>query len=237
MPEPTELPQNVKDAIATLKALSGAEAESVAGELKGAAVYQSVFNSGHSTATKAKTTDITQLTERLTAAEERARKAEEDLQKKQPDLEARDKAWQQKLTEKENELKALQDTVSQAESRTIALQTENALGRVLRPKIAKLVAPTLASQIRRKADGSYELLEEGTGIPVQIPAGKTVFDVAAERASATADPIDKLAGGESGGGVHTGGGVGGGSGYDPVAEGRRMAEQAKARSDNSLAFK
>lgn len=199
MADEKELPQNVKDAIALLK--SHADHELVIAELKGSPLYQAVFNEGHSDATTRGKTKAKDTAEKLKAAEDRATEAETALaeaKKGAPDLEARDKKWQAKLDAKQAEVDKALGTIDAVRGESIRDKVEVAIAGKLRPKYAKLLAPTLAKQVTRKDDGTFEFHDEG--IPVQVPKGKTIWDVVAERAIADADPEDVLTNADSGGG-------------------------------------
>lgn len=215
-----ELPQAVRDAIATLKAHGDIDA--LVAELKGSSLYQAVFNSGHSEATERAKAKAKEQSEKVKAAEEKVTQLEgevAELKKTQPELEKRDAAWQKKLDAKDAEIRTRDDTIVSLHGETKRDKLAAVLAGKLRPKIAKYIADEIAAQIHRKEDGSYELLEDG--IPVAIPKGKTVWDVAAERAVKNADPEDVLSGADSGGGARGGNGGGGAPSSDELIESKR----------------
>jgi hypothetical protein len=217
--EKVELPKEITDAIAVLKKGSKEHAAAIAEELSGSPVYQAVFNDGHSEATKRAGTKQADLAKKLKDAEARNAELEterDELKKATPDLAKRDQDWQKKLDKKDEEIAAERTQRERIIGDVTTERLRSALKDKLRPKYAELVAPTLASRIRRKADGTEELLEEGSEIPVSIPKGKTVYQVAADLAYEAADAVDRLAGGESGGGRTGGGGGATGPSHDEL---------------------
>ena len=205
---------------AALETLKGADAEDFSAALKETAqpLYQKVFNLGHSTATAAAKTDKAELERQLTAEREAKEAAEQEateLKANTPDRAAIDAQWQAKL---EREKKPLQEKLDAAEQKVARLTTDtvqekvhNALLAVgLRPRMAGLLAKDRASRIRFDESGNPQLMEPGGDIPVQIPTGKTVFQVLAEQEKSAAEPEDILVHGDSGSGRQ--GGSGGATG-------------------------
>lgn len=228
---------------AALETLATADAEEVAEALKSSAnaLYQTVFRAGHSTATQAAKAKREAVEQQLAAEKERADAAEAQvvaIRDKAPDAEALNADWQKKLDReiaREREAReAAEAKVARLTTDTVVERTENALlAAGIRPRIAKLLAKDAAGRIAWDDSGAPVLYEPGTQIPVQIPAGKTAFDVLAEAEKAQADPADLVSSADRGSGI--GGGAAGG-GYDPAAAGRAMAEQTRA-ADTSLAFR
>lgn len=230
---------------AAIALIAGADAEEVAEALKTDAqpIYQRIFRAGHSTGTEKAKTEKTALETQLQAEKDRAAGFETelaDLKAKTPDRAAIDAQWQGKL---EKETKKVQEQLDAAQQRIARLTTdttvekaENALVAAgFRPKMAKLLAKEHAGRITYGDDGKPILHEPGTTIPVQIPDGRSAFEVLAETEKKTADPADLASNVDTSGGATNGGAAGG---YDPVAAGKAMAAQQKATAgDGSLAFK
>lgn len=217
---------------AAITTIAGADADEVAEALKSSAqpIYQKIFRGGHSTATNAAKAEKQTLEQQLATEKERATTLQtelEELKAKAPDRAAIDQQWQTKLTAREKELQAQIDAangkVAKLTTETTAEKIENALVSAgLRPRIAKLLAKEHAGRIEYDDTGKPVLHEPGTKIPVQIPDGKTAFDVLAEAEKKSADPADLASNVDTGGG--TSGGGGGSTGISP----QKIEEQKRA---------
>lgn len=230
------LPQEIIDAIA--KIMSHADRDELVAGLKDHAqpVFQAVYNKGHSDATaRAKADRVTLETERdgLKTRAETAERERDELKSKQPDRATIDAQWQEKVRKLEEkhagELKDRDTRIARLTTDTTVEKLEVAMRDAkLHPEYARLRAGEVAARIHYRDDGTPELYEEGTQIAVQIPSGKTVWQVAAEQAKEKAPSIFVLAGADAGGGAGSGGA--GGSGGDAVATAaKRFQEQRDAR--------
>lgn len=212
------LTEEQKAALKVIATVSSTDIDEAADALKNDAhpVYQRVFNAGHSTAQSAAKTEKATLEQQIATAKEEAATLQtqlDELKDKVPDRAQIDAQWQQKL---DREKKALQDQIDAANSKVARLTTdttvekaENALlAAGIRPRLAKLLAKDAASRIKYGEDGSPALYEAGSEIPIQVPAGKTAFQVLAEQEKAAADPADLVSQADSGGGAGAGGGGG-----------------------------
>jgi len=193
-------------ALALLKNLQpdAADISELARELRGSPIYQSAYNAGHADATHTLKPKSKEAADKLKDSEARIAELDAEigeLKNKMPDLAARDDAWRKKLDAAKAEVEHEKRLRAEARESVKAERLASELKSHLRPKYAQLIAPILAQRIREKEDGAFEFLEEGTGIPVQVPAGKSVFQAAAEWAKKDADPVDVLSNAESGGGV------------------------------------
>ena len=233
-----------KAAIQTLKGIATDDVQEFATELKGAnqAAYQGVFRAGFKEAETRWKPRAEQAETKLTEAESAKAEAERQLQEaqsKQPDVAKLNEQWQAKLDKQKADLEAAVTAektraAGEREARKVADLKASLNG--LDPVYVGAVVATEAARIRFKEDGTPELYEAGSDIPTQLPAGKTPYAVLAEEIRSKADPRWVLAGGDSGSGTESG--TRGGGGYDPVAAGKKMAEEAKqGAGQDSLAFR
>jgi hypothetical protein len=113
---------------------------------------------------------------------------------------------------------------------------KHGITRQLDPDYADVVANQMeaAGRFRYNDKDELEVLDDD-GVPYPVTDAKAPRSAALAAALNKAAP-DKWATSKAqgGGGV---GGQGSGTGYDPVAAGKKMAEEQKATPDNSLAFK
>lgn len=232
-----------KAAVATL---SSADAEEVAEALKNEAnpVYNRVFGAGVTTGKQQVQGKLDSSTAELTTAKEEADRLRgelEELKAKTPDVATavsqEAEKWQKRL---EKDVAAVTEKLTAAEAKvarlttdTVAEKVANALlAKQLDPEYVRDVAPARAGRIKFDENGNPVLYDSTTDTPVQIPDGKSPFEVLAEQVFEKAPAGVKLSGVDAGGGAAPGGGAGG---YDPVKAGKEMAAASKA-SDNSLAF-
>lgn len=144
----------------------------------------------------------------------------------QPTPTEREADLQRKLTKAERDLEKVAAERETAKQEAVKVREESdthaltsAMKGKLRPRYAELVAGSYRSRVVRKEDGSLEL-RDADGIPVDVPKGQTVWQAAAQMAVDEAEPVDRLAGGDSGGGVHNGSGIGGGVNLAKVQQAR-----------------
>lgn len=195
------LPAAAADALATLAALSGEDADAFAEAVaqdtpKALRPLRSRFfaagKKDEGKATERAQGEIERLTARVAELEAATQAA--------PDQKARDEAWQRRLDERTRERDDAKAAAETIRDEIDAEKLENALNAVsLRPTARRLARHEWAGRVTRAADGSYELRDEA-GIPIPVPAGKTVWQVAAEQAYEAASPDDRVTNADPGGG-------------------------------------
>ena len=206
-----------KQAIETLKSVSAEDAEEFRTELQthNNAVVHHIFRRGFAEAEgrwkpRAETAEADK-----TAAETAKAEAERKLteaQAGQPDVKKLNEDWQAKydrdLAARDQQL-ATERTARQQEREARKLSDLRAHLTGLDPEYARFRAAEAATRLRTKDDGTVELLEAGSEVPVQIPAGKTPYDVLAEEITKAAPAALRISGADNGGGASGGGGGGG----------------------------
>lgn len=217
------LTEEQKAALKVIATVDAGDIDEAAESLKTEAhpVYQRVFNAGHSTAKSKADGDKQTFETELTEAKEEAERLKtelDELKEKTPDRAAIDAQWQQKLDREKAKIQEQLDAATQKVGRlttdTTVEKSENALlGAGIRPRMAKLLAKEAAGRISYDEQGNAVLKEAGSDIPVQVPTGKSAFQVLAEQEKAAADPADLVSKADSGGGTD-GGGNGGDSKWD-----------------------
>lgn len=201
---------------AAVATIAGADVEEITEALKNSAnpIYNRVFGAGVTTGKSQVQTKLDTLTTELETAKTEAGELQtqlDDLKAKTPDRAEIDTQWQAKLdrdvakaTEK---LTAAEQKVARLTTDTTVEKAENALlAAGIRPRIAKLLAKDAAARVRYDDNGN-PVLYEGE-LPVQVPAGKTAFQVLAEQEKQQADPADLVSNVDTGGGARGGGGEG-----------------------------
>lgn len=203
---------------------------------------QVLIDQGHGTATKAKGTEIRKLEKRLEEETTTRQKLEEKLRESDPDKvhEKYRTEMSELQTKHEAELRAEREARI-GEKRTGDLAGLRArLAAKLKPMALQAVLndPEVQSRLQYGEDGSRRVLQLGKEIDYAPPAGQDALDLLA---AALVDRVRGIDPGEVLSQADPGAGAGGGSGaggYDPVAEGKRMAEAQKAGAgDQSLAFR
>jgi hypothetical protein len=222
--EDAELPPEVAEAIQLLKRHARTHGDAIVSELKGTAVYQLAFNAGHSEGNR-------KGGDKLTKAQARVEELEAELEetrKGQPDVETLNAKWQRVLEKQKGETAEEREKRERAERRLVETRLEVELKDKLRPKYARLVAKEKAQRLRLTPDGTEEYLDE-TGSPMQVPKGKSVYDLAVTEAVSEADPEDVLSHATSGGG-RTGGGA-----YRPQHDALKKTIEEKRAAGTSRA--
>lgn len=232
-----------KTAIQALKDIAAEDADEFATELKAAnsKAHHAVFRAGFTEAegrwkprAEAAETAKTKAEQEKATAEQQLK----DAQEKAPDVAKVNEQWQAKWDKRESEHTAAieaEKSGRKAEREARKLSDLRAELNGLDPIYVDAVVKSKADRIRFKEDGTAELFEDGSDIPVQVPTGKTPYAVLAAEIKSKADPKWVLAGGDTGSGTQPGTG---GSGYDPVAAGKKLAAEQKAGAgQDSLAFK
>lgn len=204
-----------KAAIATLGTIAAADLDDATKALKDSAqpVFQAVFRKGHGTAQADYEGENGKLTKALAEAaalKTRAETAEQQLvevSKKAPDAEKLNKDWQAKLDAKDQELEVERKARKQErEARKLSDLQANLTG--LDPEYARFKASEHADRLHVKDDGTVELREKDSQVPVQIPHGKTPYQVLAEEIVTKAPAALRVSNADSGGGTSGGGGGG-----------------------------
>lgn len=228
------LTEDQKAAVATL---ATADADAVAEALKNDAnpIYNRVFRAGVSTGKESADAKTATLQEQYDAEKARAEKAEAELreaQAKTPDVEKLNRDWQAKLDATKAEAEAERAARKQErEARKIADLRAHLTG--VDPEYARWKAGEHGARLRTKDDGTVELLEAGSEVPVQIPQGKTPFEVLAEEIIKATPAGLRVSNVDTGGGARGGGGSGGGNPYDEIR--KKAEERQKQRAGNSAA--
>lgn len=213
-----------KAAIETLKSVTAEDAEEFRTELQTAnnAVVHHIYRRGFTEAEgrwkpRAETAEakVTEAEAAKTAAERKLQEAES----KQPDVEKIHKDWQAKLDASKAETEA-ERTARKAEREARKVSDLRASLTGLDPEYAKWKAGEHAGRLRTKEDGTVELLEAGSEVPVQVPTGKTPHQVLAEEIIRAAPAALRTSNADTGGGVD-----GGGGGTKPTPEEVRKATE------------
>jgi hypothetical protein len=145
------------------------------------AVWQNIFNKGHSTATVAARTEKDQLTGKVTSLETAVAEKEikiKELETKSPDVAAIHRQYQEKITGMENTHR----TELANRDGVIATSRKSAVKSAIRKEAEKLGLdpdwlelqmdkPENDRRIVVKADGSYEIMQPEGNIPL-MPAGE-----------------------------------------------------------------
>lgn len=196
-------------------------------------IYQAVYDRGHGQATK-------DLNQKVADAETAKTKAETDLAaanelfKGKPDVEALRAQHRTDLERVQNQAKtreeALQKRLQEERSgRALSDFRGHLKGKVVDDYAVVLAErPDLKSRIRHKEDGKVYVVQAGTEVEVQVPAGKDPLQLLAEEVIQSAPSTLRLSGADGGSGITTGATGATGGSYDPVAAGKQMAEAAKA---------
>lgn len=202
-----------KQAIETLKSVTAEDAEEFRNELQSAnqPIVHHIFRRGFAEAEgrykpRAETAEA-KIAEVETAKAEAERKLRE-AEGKQPDVEKIHADWQAKLDAAKAEAET-ERTARKAEREARKLSDLRAHLTGLDPEYARWKATEHAGRLRAKDDGTVELLEAGSEVPVQVPAGKTPYQVLAEEILRTAPAALRTSNADSGGGTGGGGGGGG----------------------------
>lgn len=200
--------------IAAVKLLADADATEVADALKNDAntIYNRVFGAGVKTGKEAEKASKATLQEQLDAektARETAETALQEARNKVPDAEKLNADWQAKYDRDVQAAKQATEAERQArqqerEARKLSDLRAHLTG--LDPEYAAWKATEAAKRLRVKDDGAVELLEAGSEIPVQVPAGKTPYAVLAEEIVRGAPAGLRLSNADSGAGTQGGGG-------------------------------
>lgn len=221
---------------AAVALIASAPAEAVAEALKNEAnpIYNRIFGAGVTTgkgqlknqmdAQAAELTVAKQDVERLTGELAEAREAK-------PDLDKIHQEWQAKLDAAKAETEAERKAREQErEARKMSDLRAHLTG--LDPEYARWKATEYAGRLRTKEDGTIELLERPDGeVPVQLPEGKSPFQVLADEIVKSAPAALRISNADTGGG--TGGGGGGAKTKDPV-EAAIERNRARASAPNAL---
>jgi hypothetical protein len=177
---------------AALTLLASADVEDFAEALQNEAnpLYNRVFRAGVSRG-KESVGAVAKERDEFKARAEEVEQQLADLQAKTPDRAEIDKAWQAKLDKEREKLAAEVESerakVARLTTDTVVEKTENALlAAGIKPSVAKLFARDRAQRIRFD-EGGAPVLYDGE-IPVQVPSGKTPFQVLAEQEVAAAEP-------------------------------------------------
>jgi hypothetical protein len=246
-----------KSAIASLKDvlkdLPDEDVEEAAVAIRGAAlpVWDHIHDTGHQKATAGSTRTMTKLTRDLQAAQNRVKQLE-DAQSEggTPD---QVKALNDARAEITRLSKALTDKDKEVEQRDEERERERVVGKLLgelekaeghgrvRPAWRKLIAQDAELRARikpKKGDESFTILQHGKSIPISADDDTEDAMVAALAKEIKGklkkeDPDALAVDVDAGAGVRSGeqGGTGG-DGYDPVAEGKRMAAVQKNQGES-----
>lgn len=199
-----------KQAIETLKSVTAEDAEEFRTELQAQnnAVVHHIFRRGfaeaegrykpRAEAAEAKVTEVE-------AAKAEAERKLTEAQSSQPDVEKIHKDWQAKLTAKEQEVEA-ERNARRAEREARKLSDLRAHLTGLDPEYAGWKAGEHAKRLHVKDDGTVELREPGSEVPVNVPAGKTPYQVLAEEILKGAPAALRTSNADTGGGAGAGGG-------------------------------
>lgn len=218
------------------------------------AVYQQIFNVGHSERNKKATTDEAALREQVTALTterdalkvklDEAGKDQPDASKRVTELEGQIRTLQ---TTHADEVKALKASVGEArvEGRVESLRAKLVAGGMDADYAEVLtLKPDVRKRIKLNDDGTFEVLQANGGIPFAPADGKDGLDLLSGElieATRTSKPTLITSGVESGSGQGSNGGRstdsrGKGAGfYDGIRKGVADAEKAAAPSGGSAA--
>jgi hypothetical protein len=205
-----------KAAIETLKGVTAEDAEEFRNELQTAnnAVVHHIYRRGFTEAEsrwkpRAETAEA-KVTEAETAKAEAERKLQE-AEGKQPDVAKIHADWQKKydadIATRDQQLEGERTArKTEREARKISDLRAHLTG--LDPEYARFKASEAAGRLHVKDDGTVELREPGSEVPVNVPAGKTPHQVLAEEIVRAAPAALRTSNADTGGGVDGGGGGG-----------------------------
>lgn len=206
-------------------------------------VHQEVFDRGYKKRDATAGAEIRKIEKTLATEQAERKKLEERLQESDPEkIHARYREEIAGLTTKhEADLRAEREArIGEKRGGDLSGLRARLAGK-LKPMALKAVLndPEVQGRLQYGEDGTRRVLQLGKDIDYAPAAGVDALDLLAtaliDRVRAE-DPSEVLSGAEGGAGA--GHGAGGAGGYDPVAEGKRMAEAQKAGAgDQSLAFR
>lgn len=200
-------------------------------------VYQVIFNKGHGQGMAAQSEKLTAAEAAKTAAEQSATalktQLEEATKKGTPDVEAIRTQHAQDLERIQKEAKEKADGLEAKlrDERTARAKAD--LKAALKGKVVDdfvdvaVERAALQGRIRHREDGSTFVVQAGTEVELQAPAGRTALELLAEEIHTAAPATLRLSTADQGGGTTTAAG-GGTTGYDPVAAGKEKAKEQKA---------
>lgn len=230
-------------AIASALTIEGADAKEIAEAIKASAssVYQTVFQAGHSTATKDGKAKLTQKDEELAAltTELDAAKAEATrLAAANPDHAAEKKKLEERLaaltTERDDAKRSAAEEITKFRRTAELARVEAAL--VAKNNVPEWVSnvtvPANSARVRVEEDGSVTYLDVDGQTP--LTSG---FEGFVSQLDASIAPDYKRSGASGGSGLNGAGGKG--TKYDAAAVGKEMGQRQKigAEALNGLAFK
>lgn len=207
------------------------------------AAHQEVFDRGYKKRDATAGTEIRKIEKTLAAEQAERAKLEERLKESDPEkIHAKYRDEIASLTtQHEAALKAEREArIGEKRGGDLSGLRARLAGK-LKPMALKAVLndPEVQSRLQYGEDGSRRVLQLGKDIDYAPPAGTDALDLLAtaliDRVRSE-DPSEVLSAADGGAGAGNGGS--GGGGYDPAAEGRKMAEAQKAgQGDQSLAFR
>lgn len=198
--------------------------------------YQAIYDRGHGQATKDLNTKVTTAEAAHRAAQEKLTETETALadarKGKGGDVEQLREQHKIDIQREKDAAKAKETALTEQlknerTSRSTSDLKAMLAGKVIDDYAAVVIErPDIRGRIRHREDGSVFVVQAGTEVELQVPAGKTPLSLLAEELIGSTPATLRLSGADGGSGATTGG-TGSSGGYDPVAAGKKMAEATK----------